>query len=64
MSYVITSDEDARAIIDTYTNKCRNCGECSLNAEGWRCSYLYEVARRYLERKYPDDVSATLKGKE
>lgn len=44
MSYVITSEEDARAIIDTYTNKCRNCGECSLNAEGWRCSYLYEVA--------------------
>lgn len=30
MRYVITSEEDARAIIDVYTNKCRNCGECSL----------------------------------
>jgi hypothetical protein len=51
INYVITSEEQARAIINAYNN-CRDCGECPLNAEGWRCSYLYEVALRYLERKH------------
>jgi hypothetical protein len=47
--FVITSEEQARAIISAY-NKCSGCGECPLhNAEGWHCSYLFECACRYLK---------------
>lgn len=48
-NFVITSEDQARAIISAY-NKCSGCGECPLhNAEGWRCSYLFECACRYLK---------------
>ena len=40
----------AKTIINVYEH-CRNCSGCPLNSpEGWRCGYLYERAREYLDR--------------
>lgn len=48
--FYVRSAEQAHAIIDAY-RKCGICSDCPLNSpEGWRCSYLEEQARRYLER--------------
>lgn len=49
--FYIRDSEQARAIVRAY-KKCGMCSECILNGpEGWRCSYLYECAREYLDRK-------------
>lgn len=42
-------------------NKCRNCGECDLNAEGWKCSYIYEQAQKYI-KNHPENSAAQHKG--
>lgn len=46
----IRDEEMAMAIIDRY-EKCGVCSECWLQAEGFRCSYVYEKALAYLNRK-------------
>lgn len=49
-SFFIASKTQAEAILEEF-EKCRGCGNCDLNtAEGWKCSYLVECAREYLER--------------
>ena len=46
----IGSARQAKAIIEAY-HRCGNCGNCPLHTcEGWRCSYLYEMAVKYLEK--------------
>lgn len=51
-TYYIRDLEQAESIIAAY--KCcslRGCGDCPLHTpEGWRCSYLYDCATRYIER--------------
>ena len=38
----------AKVIIEAY-RRCGNCGDCPLHTcEGRRCSYLYEMAVKYL----------------
>mgnify|MGYP007066967202 CR=1 FL=1 len=46
----IRDEEMARAIIARY-EKCGVCSECWLQAEGFRCSYVYEKALAYINRK-------------
>ena len=49
-SYYIRDAAHAAAILDEF-RRCGNCGNCGLNTpEGWRCSYLYDCAVRYIER--------------
>ena len=49
-SIYIGSARQAKAIIEAY-HRCGNCGDCPLHTcEGWRCSYLYEMAVRYLSK--------------
>ena len=46
----IGSARQAKAIIEAY-RQCGNCGNCPLHTyEGWRCSYLYEMAVKYLKK--------------
>lgn len=48
-SYYIRDLEQARAIIAAY-ERCSSCDRCPLHTpEGWRCSYLYDCAVRYIE---------------
>ena len=48
--FYIRDTERAKAIVNAYEH-CRNCSDCPLNnPERWRCSYLYERAREYLDR--------------
>lgn len=49
-NYYIRSIEQAKSIINAYEH-CSNCGACTLNMpEGWKCSYLYELALAYIEQ--------------
>ena len=49
-SYYIRDLDQARAIIAAY-ERCSSCSDCPLHTpEGWRCSYLYDCAVRYIER--------------
>lgn len=49
-TYYIRDLEQARAIIAAY-ERCSSCDTCPLHTpEGWRCSYLYDCAVRYIER--------------
>ena len=49
MGFFIRDKAAARAIIDAY-QRCRICSECILHTpEGWKCSYQYDCAVRYLE---------------
>lgn len=41
--------EAAERIIDLYENHCSICSECPLRAGGWRCSYVYRQAVKYVE---------------
>lgn len=53
-TYYIRDLKQAKSIISTYEH-CSNCDTCTLNMpEGWRCSYLYELALRYIEQ-HPAD---------
>lgn len=53
-TYYIRSLEQANAIIKAY-ERCGSCDRCPLHtAEGWRCSYLYECAVRYIEQHADD----------
>lgn len=55
MDFYIRSREAAQAIIDAYRH-CSNCSDCILDMpEGWKCSYLYDRAVRYLEN-HPEEV--------
>lgn len=59
-SYYIRDAAHAAAIIAAY-QKCRNCGECDLNSEGWKCSYIYEQAQKYI-KNHPANSAAQHKG--
>lgn len=49
-TYYIRDLEQARAIITAY-ERCSSCDRCPLHTpEGWRCSYLYDCAVKYIER--------------
>lgn len=49
-TYYIRDLEQAKAIVTAY-ERCCGCDRCPLStAEGWRCSYLYDCAVRYIER--------------
>lgn len=49
-NFFIASKTQAEAILEEF-EKCRDCGNCGLNtAEGWKCSYLADCAREYLEK--------------
>lgn len=49
-SFFIASKAQAEAILEEF-ERCRDCGSCGLNtAEGWKCSYLAECAKEYLEK--------------
>lgn len=49
-SFFIASKAQAEAILEEF-ERCRNCDDCGLNTpEGWKCSYLAECARKYLEK--------------
>ena len=51
MGFFIRDKAAAQAIIDAY-QQCRICSECILHTpEGWKCSYQYECAGRYLENQ-------------
>jgi hypothetical protein len=53
-SFFIASKAQAEAILEEF-ERCRDCGSCGLNtAEGWKCSYLAECARKYLEKHRND----------
>lgn len=53
-TYYIRDLNQAQSIISTYEH-CSNCDTCDLNMpEGWRCSYLYELAQRYIEQHAAD----------
>ena len=50
-TYYIRDTEHAKAIIKAYEH-CSICSECPLNtAEGWRCSHMYEQAKKYLAKQ-------------
>jgi hypothetical protein len=56
MRLFIRDKAAAQAIIDAY-QQCRNCSDCILHTpEGWRCSYQYECAMRYLEDHQEDKI--------
>lgn len=56
MRLFIRDKAAAQAIIDAY-QQCRNCSDCILHTpEGWRCSYQYECAVRYLEDHQEDKL--------
>lgn len=49
-SFFIASKAQAEAILEEF-ERCCDCGSCGLNtAEGWKCSYLAECAKEYLEK--------------
>lgn len=49
-TYYINDIKQAEAIITAYEH-CGSCDACPLHTpEGWRCSYLYDCATRYIER--------------
>lgn len=51
MAIFIRDKEQAEAIIESYES-CDICSECPLNnPEGLRCSYLYELAEKYLKEE-------------
>lgn len=50
MDFIITSEEQAMAILNAYW-ECKICSDCILNTpEGWKCSYLAEQAKKYLKK--------------
>lgn len=59
-TYHIRSLKQAKAIIAEY-ERCSSfsCGDCPLHTpEGWRCSYLYDCAVRYIERHAKEAATA------
>lgn len=53
-NYYIRSLQHALDIIAAYEH-CGSCDRCPLSTpEGWRCSYLYDCALRYIERHKQD----------
>lgn len=53
-SFFIASKAQAEAILEEF-ERCCDCGSCGLNtAEGWKCSYLAECAKEYLEKHRND----------
>ena len=53
-NFYIRDLEQAQAILRAY-NHCTICSECSLNGpEGWKCSYLAELAQQYIEEHRQD----------
>jgi hypothetical protein len=56
MRFFIRDKAAAQAIIDAY-QQCRICSDCILHTpEGWKCSYQYECAVRYLENHQEDKL--------
>ena len=50
--YYITDKAHALRIIDAWENKCGHCDDCILHTpEGWKCGYLYELAKAYIEKR-------------
>ena len=50
MEFMIYNREQAEKILKAF-NECDTCSECALNTpEGWKCSYLAEQAKKYLEK--------------
>lgn len=47
--FYVRDAEHAKTIVNAYEH-CHNCSDCLLNGPGWRCSYLYERAREYLDQ--------------
>lgn len=53
-SFFIVNKAQAEAILKEF-ERCRDCGNCGLNtAEGWKCSYLAECAKEYMEKHRND----------
>lgn len=49
-NFFIASKSQAESILEEF-ERCHDCGSCALNtAEGWKCSYLAECAKKYLEK--------------
>lgn len=51
MKDVFNRDKEMAKVIVALYEKCGICSECWLQAYGFRCSYLYEKALAYLNRK-------------
>lgn len=49
MGLYVNSIEQAADIIRRY-EKCGICEDCGLRDGGWKCSYVYEQAVKYLEK--------------
>lgn len=47
--FIIRDTAQAEQIMHAYEH-CTTCSECLLHTpEGWRCSYMYQQAKRYLQ---------------
>lgn len=58
-NYYIRSLRHALDIIAAYEH-CGSCDRCPLSTpEGWRCSYLYDCALRYIERHKQDTTKTS-----